>query len=300
MYLPIIIAISNLSSPIITRSVWASVRPLRGAETTTGGYSRTEGATSGGLVRLIRGSSPPAERGGVSRPAQRRRQARRTASAVGRVRGPVGAARLSRGAWAALALLCPLLVAVLRRAVRRRRRPSFVVVRVSGRRCSLGRALRFRSAPVVVGGRCLGGAWRCAPSSSAFFRRCLVVGAAVLGCGCAARLCRRAALNLRALRLLGRPSSLGLLLGARASRPPAPRLASLLWGAPFRGASPSLRALPGPPLSSSLGLLLGARPPQPGSLQGARSATAAHAPRLSRAAPTGPRTRPTADAVRRA
>ena len=179
-------------------------------------------------MRQIRGSSPPAERGGVSRPAERRRRERRTASAVGRVCPPWGAARLGRHQGAALASLFPLLVAVLLRAVRRRRRSAVVVVRSFGRRCSLGRSLRFRSAAVVVGGRCLGGAWRCAPSSSAFFRRGLVVGAAVLGGGCAARLRRRAALPLRSLRLLGRPSSLALLLGARASRRPSPRLASLL------------------------------------------------------------------------
>ena len=206
----------------------ASLRPLRGVNTTCKACISEQPATSRGLVRLIRGSTPPAERGGVSRPAQRRRRARRTASAVGRVCPPGGAARLGRHQRAALAPLFPLLVAVLLRAARRRRRSAVVVVRSFGRRCSLGRALRFRSAPVVVGGRCLGGAWRCAPSSSVCGRRGLVVGAAVLGGGRAARLRRRAALPLRALRLLGRPASLALLLGARASRLPAPRLASLL------------------------------------------------------------------------
>ena len=58
-------------------------------------------------MRQIRGSPPPAERGGVSRPAQRRRPARHTASAVGRVRGPVGAARLGRHQGAAGSALPP-------------------------------------------------------------------------------------------------------------------------------------------------------------------------------------------------
>ena len=161
--------------------MWALLRPLRDVNATCKASISGQSATLWGVLRLIRGSAPPAERGGVSRPAERGRPARRTASAVARSAGAGRAARLSRGERAALAPLFPLSVAVLLRAARRRRRSAVVVVRSFGRRCSVGRALRFRSAAVVVGGRCLGGSGRCAPSLSVCGRWGLVGGAAVLG-----------------------------------------------------------------------------------------------------------------------
>ena len=249
---------------VFTRPAWVLLRPYRGVNATREGCFGLRPATSWGLVRQIRGSPPPAERGGVSRPAERRR-----AFPPG---GRLGSAGTSGRRWLRSSPFRSPFCFWLRAVV------------VGLRSSSFGRS----GSGALSGGRCALGTL---PSSSAAVawavrgvarrrRRCLVVGAwssvrrcsgagALLACGGAHPFpCAPCASSVAPP--LSPSSS---VLAPRASRRPA----SLRKPAP-RGGGAALRAAPGsgPPGRFWLSRLpAAALSPWPGSCPGRGSFPAA-------------------------
>ena len=224
---------------------------------------RLRPATSWGLVRQIRGSPPPAERGGVSRPAERRR-----AFPPG---GRLGSAGTSGRRWLRSSPFRSPFCFWLRAVV------------VGLRSSSFGRS----GSGALSGGRCALGTL---PSSSAAVawavrgvarrrRRCLVVGAwssvrrcsgagALLACGGAHPFpCAPCASSVAPP--LSPSSS---VLAPRASRRPASPLSfgQLPFAAPRPRCAPCPPSLSPPPLPSSSVLALSRTAPEGGALRHCR------------------------------